>query len=105
MPKSQLDEQTESNIQSLDSKISREQSQYDEYYKQYEYYEKQLSQKEDPKFFQTIKKLNLLNENINSLIDERNMLLFLYDDVFVPIEDEVESEPEKQLFCFLWWCW
>ena len=99
----QLDEQTESNIQSLDSKISREQSQYDEYYKQYEYYENQLSQTEDPKFFQTIDKLNLLNEKINSLIDDRNMLLFLYDDVFEPIEDEVESE--KQLFCFLWWCW
>ena len=101
----QLDEQTQSQIQSLDSKISREQSQYTEYYKQYEYYEKQLSQTEDPKFFQTINKLNLLNEKINSFIDERDMILFLYDDVFEPVEDMVESEPEKQLFCFLWWCW
>ena len=90
-----LDEQTESGIQSLDIKISREQSQYDEYYKQYEYYKKQLSQTEDPKFFQTLNKLNLLNEKINSLIDERNIILLLYDDVFEPIEDKVEPEPEK----------
>jgi len=101
----QLDEQTQINIQSLDSKILREQSQYDEYYKQYVYYEEMLSQIEDPKFSQILNKLNLFNVKINSLIDERNMLLFLYDDVFEPVEDKVEPEPEKQLFCFLWWCW
>lgn len=102
----QLDSQTQSKIKSLDSKISREQSQYDEYYKQYQYYEERLSQEEDPKFSRMISKLDSLNQKINSLIDERNALAVIADleTVSNPIK-QVEKNPQKALFCFLFWCW
>ena len=109
----QLDAQTQSDVQSLDAKISREQSQYDEYHKQYEYYEDKLSQEVDPKFAPIISKLNSLDEKINSLIEDRNMLVFLNEFTTEIIEDDMESnllnqaeeQPEKELFCFLFWCW
>ncbi len=110
----QLDAQTQSGVQSLDVKISREQSQYDEYYKQYEYYEAKLSQEEDPKFAPMITKLNSLDEKINSLIEDRNMLVYLNEefsseiiaeDVESNLLNQAEEQPEKELFCFLFWCW
>ncbi len=110
----QLGVQTQSAVQSLDVKISREQSQYDEYYKQYEYYEDKLSQEEDPKFAPMISKLNSLDEKINSLIEDRNMLVFLNeefpsevveDDLESNLINQTEEQPEKELFCFLFWCW
>ncbi len=107
----QLDDQTQSDVQSLDSKILREQSQYNKYYKQYAYYESKLSQEVDPKFVPMISKLNSLDEKINSLINERNMLVSLYssniveNDVESNLINQVEEKPEQELFCFLFWCW
>jgi len=102
----QLVPQTQSKIKSLDTKILREQSQYDEYYKQYQYYEERLSQEEDPKLSTMISKLDSLNQKINSLIDERNALAVIAERETVsnPIK-QVEENPQKALFCFLFWCW
>jgi len=78
----QLDPQTQSKVKSLDSKILREESQYDEYYKQYQYYEgKTLSSSDEQKFQRVIEKLNSQNEKIISLIDERNVIVLQSDDL------------------------
>jgi len=103
----QLEPQTQSEVKSLDVKISREQSQYDEYYKLYQYYEEKLSQEEDPKLSSTIHKLDSLKEKINSLIDKRNMLVSQSGDAEMGsnLIKQIEEKPQKQLFCFLFWCW
>ena len=63
-------------IESLDVKISREESQYDEYYKQYEYYEgKTLSPKEYEKAEKSFSILTSQREKINTLIAEQNELI------------------------------
>lgn len=105
----------QNDIRSLDSKISREQSQYDEYLKQYNYYEgKTLSPKDEQKFQKVVEKLNSQNEKIDSLIDERNMAVLESDDVSEVIEEKakpvqavkaIEEKPQKQMSCFLFWCW
>lgn len=65
-----------SEIESLNVKISRENSQYDEYLKQYEYYKgKTLSPDDYQKAQQVFEKLNTQGEKINSMIDEQNMLI------------------------------
>jgi len=82
--------QTQSKVKSLDSKILREQSQYDEYYKQYQYYEgKTLSSSDEQKFQRVIEKLNSQNEKVISLIDERNIVVLESDD---PSELIVENK-------------
>lgn len=63
-------------IKSLDTKISREQKQYDEYYEQYQYYDgKTLSQEEYQKAQRILDKLNLQGQHVNSLIDQQNQLI------------------------------
>lgn len=63
-------------IESLDVKITREKSQYDEYFKQYEYYEgKTLSQDDYQKAQKIFEKLNTQGEKINSMIDNQNQLI------------------------------
>ena len=65
-----------SQIESLDTKISREESQYEEYYKQYEYYEgKTLSPKEYEKAEKAFAILTSQGEKINALITEQNELI------------------------------
>ena len=65
-----------SQIESLDIKISREESQYDEYYKQYEYYEgKTLSTKEYKKAEKIFTTLTTQGEKVNALITEQNELI------------------------------
>jgi len=65
-----------SQIHSLDVRISREESQYDEYYKQYQYYEgKTLSQKEYAKAEKAYTLLTSQGEKINALITEQNDLI------------------------------
>jgi len=60
----------------LNVKISREESQYDEYYKQYQYYEeKTLSQKEYVKAEKAYTLLTSQGEKINALIAEQNDLI------------------------------
>jgi hypothetical protein len=69
-------QELESNIESLDIKISREQSQYDEYFKQYQYYEgKTLSPEEYKKAQNVFLKLNSQGEKINSMINQQNQLI------------------------------
>ena len=66
----------ESQIESLDLKISREQSQYDEYYKQYEYYEgKTLSPKDYEKSQIVFSQINKQADKVNSLIVQQNDLI------------------------------
>jgi len=63
-------------IESLDIKISREQSQYDEYYKQYEYYEgKTLSPDDYQKAQRALDKMNSQAEKVNAMIDQQNLLI------------------------------
>ena len=76
--KSLLDQDSEirSQLESLDKKISREKSQYDEYYKQYEYYDgKTLPLDEFEKAQRLLDKLNSESDKINSLIDQQNQLI------------------------------
>lgn len=76
--KSLLDQDNEirSQLESLDKKISRAKSQYDEYYKQYEYYDgKTLPQDEFEKAQRLLDKLNSEADKINLLIDQQNQLI------------------------------
>jgi hypothetical protein len=76
--KSLLDQDSEirSQLELLDKKISREKSQYDEYYKQYEYYDgKTLPQDEFEKAQRILDKLNSEADKINLLIDQQNQLI------------------------------
>jgi len=76
--KALLQQQKEINteIESLDIKISRGQSQYDEYYKQYEYYEgKTLAPDEYQKAQRVLDKLNSEAEKVNTMIDQQNQLI------------------------------
>ncbi len=67
-------QEIELKIKALDSKISREQSQYDEYDKQYQYYQgKTLSAKEYDKSQTVYTKLSSQGEKVNSLITEQNI--------------------------------
>lgn len=60
----------------LDVKISREQSQYDEYYKQYEYYEgKTLSPSDYQKAQKILNKVNSEADKLNAMIDQQNQLI------------------------------
>lgn len=69
-------QELESNIESLDIEITREQSQYDEYFKQYQYYEgKTLSPQEYEKAQNVFLKLNSQGGKINSMIDQQNQLI------------------------------
>lgn len=69
-------QEIELKIKALDSKITREQSQYDEYDKQYEYYDgKILSSKEYDKSQVAYTKLSSQGEKVNSLITEQNILI------------------------------
>jgi len=111
----QLDSLSEKKVKSLDSKINREQSQYNEYLKQYNYYEgKTLSPKDEQKFQKVVNNLNSQNERVNSLIDERNMVVLENDEVPEIIEQkvttpspvkQVQEKPQKEPMCFLFWCW
>ena len=71
-----------SQIETLDAKITREQSQYDEYYKQYEYYEgKTLPPKEYEKAQQAFDKINSQAKKVNGLIDQQNKLIIQINDI------------------------
>jgi hypothetical protein len=66
-------QELKTNIESLDAKIIREQSQYDEYFKQYQYYDgKTLAPQEYDNAQNVLAKLNAQGEKINSLIEQQN---------------------------------
>lgn len=70
----------------LDVKISREQSQYDEYYKQYEYYEgKTLSQKEYQKAERALNLVNTQAAKMNAMIDQQNELIEQINEIIVEL--------------------
>jgi hypothetical protein len=70
------EKEIKSEIESLDAKITREQSQYDEYFKQYEFYEgKTLSQEDYQKAQRAYDKINSQAEKVNGLIDQQNKLI------------------------------
>ena len=70
----------------LDVKISREQSQYDEYYKQYQYYEgKTLSQEEFRKAQQISDRVNSQAEKINAMIDQQNLLITQINEIIIQL--------------------
>ena len=72
----QQEKEVRAEIESLDIKISREQSQYEEYYKQYEYYEgKTLSPDDYQKAQRVFDKVNSEAEKINALIEQQNQLI------------------------------
>ena len=72
----QQEKEIRAELESLDIKISREQSQYDEYAKQYQYYEgKTLSQSDYKKAEKAFDTLNSQVEKVNGLIDEQNKLI------------------------------
>ncbi len=82
--KSLLDQDDEIRVQieSLDKKINRAKSQYDEYYKQYEYYDgKTLPQDEFKKAQKLLDKLNSEADKINSMIDQQNKLIKQSDSI------------------------
>ena len=72
----QQEKEIRAEIESLDIQISREQSQYDEYYKQYEFYEgKTLSPSDYQKAQRVLDKVNSEAEKINAMIDKQNQLI------------------------------
>jgi hypothetical protein len=89
----QLDPQTQNKVKTLDSQITRGQTQYEEYLKQYDYYEgKTLSQNDAKKFQIVTRKLDTQSEKIDSLIDKRNTIISESKDVLKSIE--YNSEPK-----------
>ncbi len=73
-------------IESLDIKISRDQSQYDEYYKQYEYYEgKTLPPDEYQKAQKILSKITNEAEKINAMIDQQNQLIDQLNEIILQL--------------------
>ena len=69
-------------IKSLDTKISREKSQYDEYDKQYQYYEgKTLTPDEYEKAQRVFDKLDSQGNKVNALIDQQNKLIAQLNEI------------------------
>ena len=82
----QKEKELRQELGSLDVKISREQSQYDEYYKQYEYYEgKTLSQEDYEKAQKAFNKVNAEAEKINSMIDEQNQIIDQINEILIQL--------------------
>ena len=76
------EKETKSQIKLLDTKITREQSQYDEYYKQYTFYDgKTLPPKEFKKAELAYDKINFQAEKVNDLIDQQNKLIIQINDI------------------------
>ena len=78
----------------LDIKISREQTQYDEYYKQYEYYEgKELSQSDYQKAQRALDQVNSQAAKINGMIDQQNELIEQINNIVI----ELGCQPNFEL--------
>lgn len=81
-----LEQEIRAEIESLDIKISREQSQYDEYYKQYEYYEgKTLPPDEYQKAQKILSKIINEAEKINAMIDQQNQLIDQLNEIIIQL--------------------
>lgn len=82
----QQEKEIRAELGALDVKISREQSQYDEYYKQYEYYDgKTLSHDDYQKAQRVLDKVNSQAEKINQMIDQQNQLIEQINDIIIQL--------------------
>ena len=82
----QQEKEIRAELESLDIKISREQSQHDEYKKQYQYYEgKTLSADDFKKAERAFDKLNSQVEKVNALIDKQNQLIDKINDIVIQL--------------------
>jgi len=82
----QQEKEIRAELESFDIKISREQSQYDEYYKQYEYYEgKTLSPSDYKKAERAFDNLNSQTEKVNSMIDQQNQLIDQFNEIIIQL--------------------
>ena len=82
----QQEKEIRAELESLDIKISREQSQYDEYKKQYQYYEgKTLSADDFKKAERAFDKLNSQVEKVNALIDKQNQLIDKINEIVIQL--------------------
>ena len=82
----QQEKEIRAELESLDIKISREQSQYDEYQKQYQYYEgKTLSADDFKKAERAFDKLNSQVEKVNALIDKQNQLIDKINEIVIQL--------------------
>jgi len=82
----QQEKEIRAELESLDIKISREQSQYDEYKKQYEYYDgKTLSADDFKKAERAFDKLNSQVEKVNALIDNQNQLIDKINEIVIQL--------------------
>ncbi len=90
----QQEKEIRTELESLDIKISREQSQYDEYYKQYQYYDgKTLSTDEYNKAQRAFDKLDSQTEKVNSMIDQQNQLIDQLNEIVI----ELGCKPNFQI--------
>ncbi len=82
----QQEKEIRAELESLDIKISRGQSQYDEYYKQYQYYDgKTLSSDEYNKAQRAFDKLNSQTEKVNTMIDQQNQLIDQFNEIIIQL--------------------
>jgi len=82
----QQEKEIRAELESLDIKISREQSQHDEYKKQYQYYEgKTLSADDFKKAERAFDKLNSQVEKVNALIDKQNQLINKINEIVIQL--------------------
>ncbi len=82
----QQEKEIRAELESLDIKISREQSQYDEYYKQYQYYDgKTLSSDEYNKAQRAFDKLNSQTEKVNTMIEQQNQLIDQFNEIIIQL--------------------
>jgi len=90
----QQEKEIRAEIESLDFKISREQSQHDEYEKQYQYYEgKTLSPNDFKKAERAFDKLNSQVEKVNTMIDQQNQLIDQLNEIII----ELGCKPNFQI--------
>jgi hypothetical protein len=82
----QQEKEIRAELESLDIRISREQSQYDEYKKQYQYYDgKTLSADDFKKAERAFDKLNSQVEKVNALIDKQNQLIDKINEIVIQL--------------------
>ena len=82
----QQEKEIRAELELLDIKILREQSQYDEYYKQYQYYDgKILSQSDYKKAERAFDNLSYQTEKVNTMIDQQNQLIEQFNEIIIQL--------------------
>ena len=82
----QQEKEIRAELELLDIKILREQSQYDEYYKQYQYYDgKTLSQSDYKKAERAFDNLSYQTEKVNTMIDQQNQLIEQFNEIIIQL--------------------